>query len=142
MGSIRPLFTITVLVVVGAYLYCEDQRRPCSAAPRSVMTKRACRRWPPQAVARRSPRIAPRRRGRRPHRPPRPRAVLPLAAASPGNASAESDSGQEWHCPRCRRFRNLPELPKTADVTPPAARCRRTYRRTSPVANANELAPS
>ncbi len=125
MGSIRPLFTITVLVVVGAYLYVkinEGSARPHADAQgagelaqegvpplaaagggATLAQDSAAPAWPPAAST--AAPAAP---------------VLPPGAAAPSNASAASDPAKNG-LPEVPPIPELPELPKTADVTPPAA---------------------
>jgi len=120
MGSIRPLFTITVLVVVGAYLYVKINEGP--ARPLAVGDAQAG--VPPLAAAGGGATLA--QDSAAPAWPPAASAaapaapVLPPGAASPGNASADSDPAKNG-LPEVPPIPELPELPKTADVTPPAA---------------------
>ncbi len=131
MGSIRPLFTITVLVVVGAYLYVKinegpvrphagaqdgDQSQdgvpPLAAAGggATLAQDSAAAAWPPATSS-----VAP------------PTATIPPGAASAGNANsagattpAAGDMANNG-LPEVPPIPDLPELPQTSNVTPPAA---------------------
>ena len=67
MSSIRPLITITILAVVGAYLYVKINEGPARPHARAkhgtIQPTKACRRWP-QPLVHSLPPPMPRRRGR------------------------------------------------------------------------------
>ncbi len=125
MGSIRPLFTITVLVLVGAYLYTkinEGPVRPHAAPGAAAQTPDGV---PPLAAAGGGATLA--QDSTAPAWPPSaPSAgsaapVLPPGVTtdgtSPSKATAESEVKDSL--PEVPPIPELPELPKTADATSP-----------------------
>lgn len=136
MGSIRPLFTITVLVVVGAYLYVKINEGPvrphagghdagnqladgvpplaATGGGATLAQDSAAPAWPPvQSTA--AP-AAP----NTPFPPAAPVAgLVPVVSPTPGSAPAAADTAKNGF-PDVPPIPELPELPVTADVTPPA----------------------
>jgi LysM repeat protein len=124
MGSIRPLFTITVLVVVGGYLYWKinegpdhrpglhrelEQRQdgvpPLAAASggATLAQDSAAPAWPPVTAPMTAPGTAP-------------PAVNSADSSTKTSAASEAKNGASEVPP----IPELPELPATVNATPPA----------------------
>src|SRR3954466_3387479 len=125
MGSIRPLFTITVLVVVGGYLYWKinegpehrpglhrelDQRQdgvpPLAAAGggATLAQDSAAPTWPPANAPMTAPGTAP-------------PAISSSDPSTKPSAASEAKNGPSEVPP----IPELPELPATVNATPPAS---------------------
>ena len=127
MGSIRPLFTITILVVVGAYLYVKINEGPAQSARRTHGSDQAQEGIPPLAAAGGGATLA--QDTSAPAWPPA-ESNAPLAApamsaapatsvtATPDGTTAADDTAKNG-LPEVPPIPELPELPQTADAVPP-----------------------
>jgi LysM repeat protein len=127
MGSIRPLFTITILVVVGAYLYVkinEGPARPHAGANGEGQSQEGI---PPLAAAGGGATLAqdtaapawPPAESKAPLAAPA-MSVAPAASAvaSTDNTTSAGDTTKNG-LPEVPPIPELPELPQTADAVPP-----------------------